>query len=180
MVYTQVGYSFIIIPQPIPASERPLLHFSCISHLRPVLYLTLATVLVCVSGYAQTPPISQQTPLLFQSEFPSNLQPQFEAQYETLSLTGVAPLKSNLRTWSFSQDRFMGAAMDPVPRDTEPPETPIVSMVHHPDDSRWWLSGQANIIFQGRPAFHATYEGANSFRNSAEYKTSLVDRKSVV
>jgi high affinity Mn2+ porin len=47
-------------------------------------------------------------------------------------------------------------------------------MTPHPDDKQWWLSGQANIIFQGRPAFHSEYQGANSFRNSAEYKTSMV------
>jgi len=51
-------------------------------------------------------------------------------------------------------------------------------MFPHPDPetagSQWWLSGQANIIFQGRPAFHSAYESTNSFRNSAEYKTSLV------
>jgi high affinity Mn2+ porin len=51
---------------------------------------------------------------------------------------------------------------------------PIVSLFPHPDNSQWWLSGQANIIFQGRPAFHASYQGPNSFRNSAEYKTSMI------
>jgi hypothetical protein len=47
-------------------------------------------------------------------------------------------------------------------------------MFPHPEDSRYWLSGQANIIFQGRLPFHSPYEGTNSFRSSAEYKTSLV------
>ena len=47
-------------------------------------------------------------------------------------------------------------------------------MFPHPGDSRYWISGQANIIFQGRLPFHSAYEGSNSFRNSAESKTSLV------
>jgi hypothetical protein len=47
-------------------------------------------------------------------------------------------------------------------------------MFPHPEDARYWLSGQANIIFQGRIPFHSLYEGTNSFRNSAEYKTSMV------
>jgi hypothetical protein len=47
-------------------------------------------------------------------------------------------------------------------------------MFPHPEDARYWLSGQANIIFQGRIPFHSLYEGPNSFRNSAEYKTSMV------
>jgi hypothetical protein len=53
-------------------------------------------------------------------------------------------------------------------------DAPRVSMASHPEDSRWWISGQANIIFQGRLPFHSPYEGTNSFRSSAEYKTSLV------
>ena len=47
-------------------------------------------------------------------------------------------------------------------------------MFPHPEDTPYWISGQANIIFQGRLPFHSSYEGANSFRNSAEYKTSMV------
>ncbi len=47
-------------------------------------------------------------------------------------------------------------------------------MAPHPENSRYWLSGQANIIFQGDLPFHSPYQGANSFRNAAEYKTSLL------
>jgi high affinity Mn2+ porin len=67
---------------------------------------------------------------------------------------------------------------NPVPpRDapeTAPEETPVVTMFPHPEDARYWISGQANIIFQGRIPFHSAYQGPNSFRNSAEYKTSMV------
>ena len=55
---------------------------------------------------------------------------------------------------------------------TEP--QPVVTMAPHAEDARYWISGQANIIFQGRIPFHSLYEGKNSFRNSAEYKTSMV------
>jgi hypothetical protein len=55
-----------------------------------------------------------------------------------------------------------------------PEEAPIVSMAPHPADTRYWLSGQANVIYQGRLPFHAKYEGANSFQSGAEYKTSLL------
>ena len=51
---------------------------------------------------------------------------------------------------------------------------PVLTMFPHPEGARWWISGQANIIFQGRLPFHSLYQGPNSFRNSAEYKTSLV------
>ncbi len=51
---------------------------------------------------------------------------------------------------------------------------PVVTMFPHPEDARYWLSGQANIIFQGQLPFHSPYQGTNSFRNAAEYKTSMV------
>ena len=44
----------------------------------------------------------------------------------------------------------------------------------HNDASRYLLSGQANIIFQGHPGFHSPYEGTNSFLARGEYKASLV------
>jgi len=74
----------------------------------------------------------------------------------------------------FGQDGIGARSTDVSPHGTERNDGPIVSMTPHPDDSRWWISGQANIIFQGRPAFHSAYEGRNSFRNSAEYKTSML------
>jgi high affinity Mn2+ porin len=58
--------------------------------------------------------------------------------------------------------------------DTSPTGMPALSMVPSHGNGRWWLSGQANIIYQGRLPFHAPYQGANSFHNSAEYKTSLL------
>lgn len=53
-------------------------------------------------------------------------------------------------------------------------DTPVLTMFPHPEGGRYWVSGQANIIFQGRIPFHSPYQGPNSFRNSAEYKTSMV------
>lgn len=52
---------------------------------------------------------------------------------------------------------------------------PALTMAPHPEGARYWVSGQSNVIFQGRLPFHSPYQGPNSFRNSAEYKTSLVD-----
>ena len=63
----------------------------------------------------------------------------------------------------------------PEPKQSEQEPAPaVVTMAPHPDRNIWWISGQANIIFQGRLPFHSADEGKNSFRNSAEYKTSLV------
>ena len=54
------------------------------------------------------------------------------------------------------------------------PDEPADTVLAHSEGGRFWLSGQANIIFQGRLPFHSSYQGPNSFRNSAEYKTSMV------
>ncbi len=51
----------------------------------------------------------------------------------------------------------------------------MLTMAPHPEGARYWISGQTNVIFQGRLPFHSPYEGPNSFRNSAEYKTSFVN-----
>ena len=51
---------------------------------------------------------------------------------------------------------------------------PSLAMAPHPEGARYWVSGQANIIYQGVLPFHSPYQGANSFHNSAEYKTSMV------
>ncbi len=53
-------------------------------------------------------------------------------------------------------------------------DDPVLTMFPHRENSQLWVSGQANIIYQGRLPFHSLYEGPNSFHNSAEYKTSLV------
>jgi high affinity Mn2+ porin len=57
------------------------------------------------------------------------------------------------------------------PRQAEE-QTPAV--FPHPEASRWWLSGQVNIIFQWHPAFHATYSSAQSLRPEAEHASSRV------
>ena len=47
-------------------------------------------------------------------------------------------------------------------------------MFPHSQISRWWISGQDNIIFQWHPSFDAKYSGPNSFRSKAEHATSNV------
>ena len=93
-----------------------------------------------------------------------------QSPLETASNPGV----SELSAVPLPQFGIGAKASDPTPHGTERQDGPIVSMVPHLDNSRWWISGQANVIFQGRPAFHSAYQGVNSFRNSAEYKTSMV------
>lgn len=44
----------------------------------------------------------------------------------------------------------------------------------HLTDTRYWLSGQANFIYQTNPPFYAAYSGKNSFVNSYDKATSRV------
>jgi hypothetical protein len=53
--------------------------------------------------------------------------------------------------------------------DSHDPET----FFPHPD-ARYWVSGQANFIFQTNPPFDAAYSGTNSFKNRYEKATSRV------
>jgi high affinity Mn2+ porin len=59
----------------------------------------------------------------------------------------------------------------PAPQAVE--ETP--TMFPHSQTARWWVSGQANTIFQAHPDFHAAYSGTNSMRPQGENKTSYVE-----
>jgi len=47
-------------------------------------------------------------------------------------------------------------------------------MLPHLADTRYWLSGQANFIFQTHPPFHAPYSGPNSLDPNYEKATSRV------
>ncbi|HTX77456.1 MAG TPA: carbohydrate porin [Terracidiphilus sp.] len=76
-----------------------------------------------------------------------------------------------------SQFSFVGpfqTGAAPAQQQAAQPADPVVTVFPHPEDSQWWLSGQMNVIFQGRLPFHSPYQGPNSFRNSAEYKVSEV------
>ena len=49
-----------------------------------------------------------------------------------------------------------------------------VTLFPHSDTSRYWISGQANIILQWHPEFPAKYSGPNSLHAEAENATSKV------
>ena len=51
---------------------------------------------------------------------------------------------------------------------------PILTMAPHSESARYWVSGQANSIFQMHGHFRSPYEGANSLRDTFEAKASEV------
>ncbi len=75
-------------------------------------------------------------------------------------------------------------APSPAQSAAQPPESPaasdaaaddaIAAMLPHFKDTRFWLAGQANFIFQTHPPFHAPYSGAHSLSPDYEKATSRV------
>ncbi|MGC2172125.1 MAG: hypothetical protein WA623_12120, partial [Candidatus Sulfotelmatobacter sp.] len=55
-----------------------------------------------------------------------------------------------------------------------PPDHGTEAMFPHFQDARFWLSGQANFIFQTHPPFYAAYSGKNSLSPNYEKATSRV------
>jgi high affinity Mn2+ porin len=55
-----------------------------------------------------------------------------------------------------------------------PADESTEAMFPHFKDTRFWLSGQANFIFQTHPDFHASYSGAHSLSPRYEKATSRV------
>jgi hypothetical protein len=104
------------------------------------------------------------------------------AQTLDLSLAGTAkkipPLALQFQPL---ENRFQAASADdaqlpnpaiPAPEPTT--VTPMATMFPHSTTLPFWLSGQANVIFQAHPSFHSPYEGVNSFTGPGEYKTSML------
>ncbi|MFZ0321146.1 MAG: carbohydrate porin [Candidatus Sulfotelmatobacter sp.] len=62
----------------------------------------------------------------------------------------------------------------PSPTPPDPPDDSAESMFPHFKNSRYWLTGQANFIFQTHPPFAADYSGTNSLSPNYQKATSRV------
>ncbi len=110
----------------------------------------VALALAASAGHSQT---TDELP----AALPSAPEPQFELASQFSEAGSAQPLFNGQRG-------SVGRPPDnPSPVVSAAPEAPIVTMAPHPEDSRYWLSGQANIIFQGDLPFHSPYQGTNSF-----------------
>ena len=68
-----------------------------------------------------------------------------------------------------------GAAQsDPDPGHTATDPAVKATFFDHSDTAKWWISGQANFIYQGNGSFRALYSGTNSFRNKPDTALSRV------
>ena len=87
------------------------------------------------------------------------------------SQTQVEPLAAPDSAQEASPSSTSPAASDATPADAA---EPVLTMFPHSQTSRWWVSGQDNIIMQWHPSFHALYSGTNSFKDYAEHATSNI------
>lgn len=63
----------------------------------------------------------------------------------------------------------------PAPNDSnDSADSDSLTLFPHSDTSRYWISGQANVILQWHSAFPAKYSGQNSMKSAAENDTSKV------
>lgn len=67
-----------------------------------------------------------------------------------------------------------GDASTPLTQYLQPPNDVQLTFFSHPDDTRYWISGQANSIYQMHGNFHSPYQGPNSFTAPFQYKASEV------
>jgi high affinity Mn2+ porin len=68
----------------------------------------------------------------------------------------------------------LASAQTPESKLPAPAADAAPTVFPHNDARRWYIGGQANIIFQAHPPFHSPYQGANSMLPRGEYKTSLI------
>lgn len=66
------------------------------------------------------------------------------------------------KTWSNEMPSSDSLSSDPI----------SVTFFPHSESSRYWISGQANFIFQWHPRFRALYTGADSLRPEGEHALS--------
>jgi hypothetical protein len=93
-----------------------------------------------------------------------------------LVITAVSVLTAALcprGVWAQSATGTPPAQVQTNNADTDVESTPV-TLFPHSDTSRFWISGQANIILQWHPSFPAAYSGPNSLHSNAENATSKV------
>ena len=73
-----------------------------------------------------------------------------------------------------AQKTSTAAPPAPAPAATEPESGDMLTLFPHSETSRYWISGQANIVLQWHGNFPAAYSGTNSFTHAAENATSKV------
>src|SRR5215471_17964574 len=69
---------------------------------------------------------------------------------------------------SRAQDTTQDPASSKDSAKTEPADDPMPAMFPHFESDRFWLTGQANFVFQTHPSFPALYSGPHSLNPNYE------------
>jgi high affinity Mn2+ porin len=95
--------------------------------------------------------------------------PDSSAADNSVFLTLAAPQDAALQAQSQPQNQPQNA----TPASDADLDSPL-TLFPHSETARYWISGQANIVFQWHPSFIAAYSGPHSFRPVSESATSRV------
>src|SRR3974390_2654723 len=91
----------------------------------------------------------------------------------TLALALPVPVRAQQSLSASNVEQNPPSQPDPVAALADPPaDESTQSMFPHFKSTRFWLTGQANFIFQTHPDFHAPYSGAHSLDPNYEKATS--------
>jgi high affinity Mn2+ porin len=71
-------------------------------------------------------------------------------------------------------DKPAAQATAPVTQDSDSDASDPLTVFPHSESSRYWISGQANIILQWHPSFPAKYTGPNSLTPGAQSATTHI------
>ncbi|MCU1321349.1 MAG: Carbohydrate-selective porin OprB [Acidobacteriaceae bacterium] len=97
-----------------------------------------------------------------------------------LALTLAAPARALQQQGVRPATATLPDAPGPASADERPATIPApepdsaVTLFPHANTARYFIAGQANIVFQAHAPFHSPYEGVNSLVGRGEYKTSLI------
>ena len=91
-----------------------------------------------------------------------------------LAQRALVPLPFALPAVSLTEITVADGAGGSGAADRQTEAAPVLSMAPHSEKSRYWISGQANSIFQMHGHFHSPYEGTNSLIDDFETKASEV------
>src|SRR3984885_7224125 len=89
---------------------------------------------------------------------------------------GVAPLPAWAQSGQTSEPtaQVPNSPQSPTAPDPSSEDAGTKSMFPHFKSTRYWLSGQANFIFQTHPPFSALYSGTHSLTPNYEKATSRI------
>jgi high affinity Mn2+ porin len=91
-----------------------------------------------------------------------------------VSAQGAPPSQSQTTQ---TEQTAPAASPEAPPSPSTPPDvgdSDPLTLFPHSETSRYWISGQANVVFQWHPTFYAKYTGANSLTPGAQSATTHV------